>query len=136
MKLRLFLVLLVSLMTVVVFLACAPAAQPTPTVPPKSPVVATPATKAPAASPVPGASPAAAGVGDPARGKAVFDANCNGCHPGGRAGTGPDIRGTNPDKVKQQVRNGGQRMPAFPPSQISEQQLNDLSAYVNSLPKQ
>ncbi len=117
---------LASLLIIALVVACAPApAEVTPT-PAKAPA-ATPPAKAPAAT------PAAAGPGDPAKGKTVFEANCNSCHPGGKQGVGPDIRGKDPDTVRRQVRNGGQAMPAFPPSQISDQQLNDLAAYVKSL---
>lgn len=116
---------LIGALTVALLAACAPAATPTPA--PAKPPAASPPAKTSVATPAPQAA------GDPAKGKAIFEANCNACHPGGGQGVGPDIRGKDPNAVKQQVRNGGKNMPAFPPSQINDEQLNDLAAYVKSL---
>ena len=73
--------------------------------------------------------------GDVAAGKQVFEQNCNACHPGGGQGAGPALKGKNlsADRITRQVRNGGEGMPAFSPSQISDQQLNNLVQYVQSL---
>ncbi len=145
-----------SVMALIV--ACAPAAQPTPTAAPKAaatqpaaaptaavaPTAAAAPTKPAAAATTPGAggtpatktgTPAAAGTGDVAAGKVAFDQNCGGCHPGGNQGNGPALRGRNltADQITRQVRNGGGGMPAFPASRISDQQLNDIIAYVQSL---
>lgn len=133
----------------VVVSACGGGGAPAPTAAPAAPA----ATKAPAATSAPmptlapaatkpaGATPAAtpAGpasvAGDLVAGKAVFDQNCNSCHPGGDKGAGPALRGRSlsADRIKNQVRNGGGGMPAYPTSAISDQQLNDLVAYVQSL---
>ncbi len=119
--------------------ACGGGATPTPT--PVAKPAATMAPAAPAATkpaaPTAAAQPAAvaASQGNPTAGKAVFDQYCNGCHPNGNQGTGPALRGRNlsADRIKTQVRNGGGGMPAFSTGQISDQQLNDLVAYVQSL---
>lgn len=92
-------------------------------------------TSQPAATQAPAAAtqaPASTTGGTPA-GQAVFQQNCNSCHPGGNQGTGPAIKGRPVDRVKNQVRKGGDGMPAFSASQISDQELNDLAAYVASL---
>jgi mono/diheme cytochrome c family protein len=70
-----------------------------------------------------------------AAGQAVFQQNCNACHPNGNAGVGPALRGKNlsAQQITNRVRNGGGGMPAFSTSQISDQQLADLVAYVQSL---
>ena len=88
----------------------------------------------PAAPPAPPAPPVAK-PGDVTAGQAVFQQNCEACHPGGNEGVGPQLRGQGlpEDRIRTQVRQGGGAMPAFPPERINEQQLNDLVAYVLSL---
>lgn len=159
---RAFFVLVAAVLAMVLLaFACAPTPTPTPTPPPKPPAAPSPApaatkpavppttapaptkpapapTKpaAPAASPTaPAAKPAASPAAKTTSGgQAVFQANCVACHGAtGEGGVGPNIRGKTEDVVKRQVRNGGQRMPPFSASQISDQQLNDLATYVNSL---
>lgn len=128
--------------------ACGGAA-PAPTAAPAAPTTAAavapttaavppadPTSAAPAATPAPPASASSpSGAGDVTAGKAVFDQNCNACHPGGDRGAGPALRGKNlaAARITRQVRNGGGSMPAFSTSQISDQQLNNLIAYVDSL---
>lgn len=99
--------------------ACGGGEPPAPTTPP----AAKPANGAPAKA------------GDAAAGQTVFQQNCDGCHPGGNAGTGPALRGRGltAERISTQVRNGGGGMPAFPPNRISDQQLADVVAYVMSL---
>ncbi len=124
---RLFLFAALLVVVALVVVACGPSATPTPAAAP---------TKGPAPASTVAATPGAAApgkVGSPESGKAVFEANCNGCHPGGNKGNGPDIRGKSADVVKNKVRNGGGGMPQFSQSQISDQQLTDVAAYVNSL---
>jgi mono/diheme cytochrome c family protein len=70
-------------------------------------------------------------------GKAAFNKNCSGCHPGGDKGVGPSLKTTSKDLqgIKTQVRNGKGQMPAFDTKAISDQQLESLAAYVASLKK-
>ncbi len=95
------------------------------------------ATSTAAAATKPAASPSATtgAGGNVSAGQTVYQQNCNSCHPNGQAGVGPALAGKNlsADRIKAQVRNGGGGMPAFSSSQISDQQLNDLVAYVQSL---
>ena len=116
------LVVLAFSLAALLVVACSPSATPTPAAATKSPAAA--------ATPAPTGGSASASV---ERGQAVFQANCNGCHPGGASGVGPDIRGKSQEVVKEKVRKGGGSMPPFSSSQISDEQLNDLAAYVNSL---
>jgi mono/diheme cytochrome c family protein len=90
---------------------------------------------APPPAPPPAAPPPVAKDGDVAAGQAVFQQHCEACHPGGGAGVGPALRGQNlsAGHISTQVRQGAGAMPAFPPERISDQQLNDLVAYVLSL---
>ncbi len=118
----------------------APAAPTTaPAVPTTAPTVTTaaPTTAAVAAtSAAPAATSAApAAAGNVTAGKTVFDQNCSPCHPGGAAGVGPALAGKNlpATTITTTVRNGRGSMPAFPTTKISDQQLNDLVAYVQSL---
>lgn len=68
-------------------------------------------------------------------GKVVFDQHCNSCHPGGGSAAGPSLisRKSPPDRIERRVRTGGAGMPSFSTDKISDQQLQDLVAYVLSL---
>ena len=105
--------------------------QPEPGPPPSEPPPAEPAP--------PGPPPPAGGAeGDPAAGKEVFvgSAGCGGCHTLSDAGTtgtiGPDLDSLQPsyEATLEQVTNGGGGMPAFKDT-LSEQQINDVAAYVS-----
>jgi cytochrome c6 len=79
------------------------------------------------------------GAGDPAAGKTVFSsAGCVSCHTladAGSTGTvGPNLDAVKPshEKVVTQVTNGGGGMPPFKDS-LSEQQIQDVAAYVSSV---
>ena len=74
--------------------------------------------------------------GDPAKGKPIFaSSNCGGCHTLAAANStgtvGPDLDALKPDyrSVTSQVTNGGNGTPPFG-SQLSKQQIADVSAYV------
>jgi len=125
MKKRLALLVLTMVATMLAVSACGGGAA-APTTAPAA------ATKPPAAQPV-ATQPAAAG--NAAAGKVVFDQNCNSCHPNGGSGAGPALKGKNlsAQRIENQVRRGGGGMPAFSTSQISDQQLQDLVAYIQSL---
>ena len=77
--------------------------------------------------------------GDPVAGKAVFaSAGCTSCHTladAGATGTvGPNLDAVRPsyDKAVAQVTNGGGAMPPFKDT-LSEQQIQDVAAYVSSV---
>ena len=79
-------------------------------------------------------------AGDAAAGKAVFlgDSACGSCHTLADAGTsgtiGPDLDATKPSSelVVERVTNGSGVMPSFADS-LSEQQIQDVAAYVSSV---
>lgn len=69
-----------------------------------------------------------------ARGEVVYMRHCYQCHQTGEGGLGPAIPNVPIPKpiVRLQVRAGLGKMPAFPPSEISEQQFDDLYAYLRA----
>jgi mono/diheme cytochrome c family protein len=83
-------------------------------------------TPSPAATP-PASSPTQS-AGDPA---AQFAELCAGCHKAdGSGGFGPDLRDEdNVGGIAAQIRDGGDRMPAFA-GDLTDQQIKDLAAYV------
>lgn len=68
-------------------------------------------------------------------GETLFYKNCAACHGSRGEGTslGPNVAGHSIDTIKMQVRNPLGRAPAFPPSQISEKELDKLALYINNL---
>lgn len=80
------------------------------------------------------------GQGDPAAGKEVFltVAACGSCHTLADAGTkgavGPNLDAASPsyDRVVDRVTNGMGVMPSFS-GKLSEQQIQDVAAYVSSV---
>ena len=81
---------------------------------------------------------APAAPGNPEAGLQIFQANaCGSCHlKGGREeGTGPLLLNTKRDDayIRSNIRNGKGLMSPYPPNVISDQQLNDLVAYIKSL---
>jgi cytochrome c6 len=81
-----------------------------------------------------------AGQGDPVAGKQVFvgASACGGCHTLADAGTtgtvGPNLDDAKPsfDLVVERVTNGAGVMPPFKDT-LSQQQINDVAAYVSSV---
>jgi cytochrome c6 len=79
-------------------------------------------------------------VGDAVAGKAVFlsSAGCTGCHTladaGASGSVGPNLDATKPsyDKAVERVTNGTTVMPSFQ-GQLTEQQIQDVAAYVSSV---
>ena len=69
------------------------------------------------------------------QGRTTYMKYCNQCHPGGEAGLGPSLN----DKAlptflkKFQVRQGIGSMPSFSEEEISDQELDDLMAYLKAL---
>lgn len=86
-----------------------------------------------AATPTPAGTPTSGGGGDAQRGKAVFNANCNACHPGAKQGVGPGITGVADQVITSTVRSGKGAMPTFGQDKISDQQLQDLLAYLHTV---
>jgi sulfite dehydrogenase len=82
-----------------------------------------------------GAAPAA---GDAAAGKAIFTANCGGCHTLADAGTsgavGPNLDQASPsaDKVVERVTGGKGVMPSFKGT-LSDADIANVAAYVSSV---
>jgi mono/diheme cytochrome c family protein len=79
-------------------------------------------------------------MGDAAAGKTLWatDLRCADCHGGVAEGAfGPDLagRGLNVAQVKQAIRKPWGIMPAFAESQLSDQEIANLTAYFASLPK-
>lgn len=122
-----------------------PVASPTATAP-QAPAATTAAGAATTAAggntPAPGgttaAAPAGGGAGDPAAGLKVFQASaCVSCHPanGRNAGIGPKLANTTRDEayIRNNIRNGKGQMPPYTTEQVSDQQLNDLVAYIKNL---
>ena len=79
------------------------------------------------------------GGGDAAKGKEIFAAQgCGSCHTlsdAGSSGTvGPNLDDAKPsaDTVVTMVTNGGGVMPSFK-DKLSEQEINDVAAYVSSV---
>lgn len=85
---------------------------------------------------------AVAGTGvtaeQPTDGKSIFTANCGSCHTLADAGTsgavGPNLDESRPpqDLVVDRVTNGQGAMPSFS-STLSEEQIQDVAAYVSSV---
>ena len=85
------------------------------------------------------------GKGDAARGKALFEINCDECHDGysreARVGPGlqglkngklPDGRPATHDKLIDVVNNGPAEMPSFK-ERLTEQQKEDIVAFLMTL---
>jgi mono/diheme cytochrome c family protein len=67
-----------------------------------------------------------------AQGQRVFDAFCNGCHPGGTAGVGLALNNKPLPGfvIRRQVRWGVGAMPAFSEETIPDDELDALVAYL------
>lgn len=76
-------------------------------------------------------------VSDPrlARGETVFMAKCNKCHPGGEGGLGPALNNKPLPHflVRYQTRNGGGAMPPFDADELTDKDLEDVTAYLKAL---
>jgi cytochrome c553 len=82
--------------------------------------------------------PGGGGEGDPEAGREIFTANCGQCHTLADAGTsgtvGPNLDDSRPsfDLAVDRVTNGQGVMPPFRDS-LTEQQINDVAAYVSTV---
>lgn len=108
-----------------------PAPTPTPIAAAKSP------TPAPAASPKAGETTTTAS-GNATAGKTAYAASCAGCHPLGASGVGPNLAGVGgrqtDAQMNQTIRSGKGIMPAFSAAQLTDAQLQDIIAYLKTLP--
>jgi mono/diheme cytochrome c family protein len=69
-----------------------------------------------------------------AHGRLVYMKNCYRCHQGGEGGLGPALNRPLPDVlIRTQVRHGLGAMPAFPPNQLADGDLDDLLAYLKAV---
>lgn len=86
-----------------------------------------------------GASGRIAGAADANRGKAVFAANCQSCHgvAGASGGVGPALHGERARKNLAEtivwIKNPQPPMPKLYPGTLSEKDVADVAAYVQSL---
>ncbi len=85
-----------------------------------------------ASTPTP--TPEAAATGDSVRGKALYAGECAACHGEDATGQyGPSLTGLDPDDMEQAVRQGKGGMPAYDANTITEQDMEDIMAYMGSL---
>lgn len=75
------------------------------------------------------------------RGQVLFGRYCDSCHPAGLAGVGASLRNaqfkrefTSTAQISETVRKGGFEMRAYPAEFLSDDDLNDISQYILSLP--
>jgi mono/diheme cytochrome c family protein len=78
------------------------------------------------------------GNADPAHGKQLFAANCSGCHgASGEGGAGPSLHGErghkNLTQVAAFVKDPQPPMPKLYPTPLSDADVRDVAAYVESL---
>ena len=87
-------------------------------------------------------TPAAIAAGDAAKGKAIYAANCAGCHgASAQGGVGPNLHGTlsNPAMERTNealiawIKDPKPPMPKLYPGTLSAQDVADVAAYVKSL---
>jgi ubiquinol-cytochrome c reductase cytochrome c subunit len=77
---------------------------------------------------------------DTAAGRAAYIATCAACHGAGASGdavgggtVAPPLLDTAPTQVGEAIRTGPGNMPAFDASQVSDQQLSEIAAYLQFL---
>lgn len=82
----------------------------------------------------------AAGEGNAARGQAVWNANCGHCHgaagAGGVAGAGawtPSVSDQSAEVIAEAIRVGPFQMPQFGDTQISDEEINDVVAFMDEV---
>ncbi|TAK34990.1 MAG: cytochrome c [Chloroflexota bacterium] len=132
-----------TLTVVAILVGCGPSAAPPAATPTTAARPTTAAPTAPAASPTTPTTPTAASptaapaspspAGNAQNGQAIYNTNCNACHPGGKQGVGPAVIGVADQQITSIVRSGKGAMPAFGPDKISDQQMQDLLAYIHTL---
>lgn len=77
------------------------------------------------------------------RGQILFGRYCDSCHTAGREMIGPSLRTVQfksqyktADKIVEFVRTGGFDMPAYPPTLVSDDELQKIAEYILSLPEE
>jgi mono/diheme cytochrome c family protein len=85
-----------------------------------------------------GVAQGAAPAGNAAHGKQLFAANCSACHGAtGEGGVGPKLQGEKSRKnfaaVVAQIKNPAPPMPKLYPSPLSDKDVSDLAAFVETL---
>ena len=96
------------------------------------------ATSVPAAANA-GAMSGTAALGDPVHGKAIFSANCATCHgaTGTEGGVGPSLKNEKSRKnypaTIAWIKNPAPPMPKLYPSPLSEKDVDDVAAFVQTL---
>lgn len=104
-----------------------------------SPAASTETAAATTATAAADAMGAAAGTGDAAHGKELFTQNCSSCHgaTGTEGGVGPSLKGEKGKKNDAQtiawIKNPTAPMPKLYPSPLSEKDVADVAAYVQTL---
>jgi len=86
----------------------------------------------------PTAQPVASGAGDTAKGRQIYTANCAACHgANGQGGFGPSLRGEKSRKNTAAaiawIKNPAPPMPKLYPSVLSEKDVENVAAYIESL---
>ena len=72
---------------------------------------------------------------DADRGKELFEAHCDDCHPGGEEDVGPSLIADahTPAQIRKQIREGSGKMKPFPEKRLSNDDLEALLAYLASI---
>ena len=76
-----------------------------------------------------------AGEGALDSGRDLFARACAACHPGGGAGTGPDLRSSKmtAEEIAELIRAGKDPMPFFQADILTDDEVSDVAAYTRSL---
>jgi mono/diheme cytochrome c family protein len=112
--------------------ASAATAPPPAAAPPASAAASAAGAVSEAAAKVPARPPAPSAAADPSAGSTVFATNCGACHPNGGAGLGPTLLELSDDALTSGTREGVGMMPAFTLDRLSDQQLQDIIAFLRS----
>ena len=77
------------------------------------------------------------------QGQVLFGRYCDSCHPAGEEGIGASLRDAQfrqkfdmPDRIIKVVRDGGHDMPAFPPTLLPDDKLQEITEYVLKFPQE
>jgi mono/diheme cytochrome c family protein len=72
---------------------------------------------------------------DAERGREIFAAHCDDCHPDGGEDVGPSLTADahSPAQIRKQIREGSGRMKPFPEKRLSDDDLEHILAYLASI---